>query len=202
MPEDHPHDATPTPIGPGTHSRPGARGRFDAARTPPAALPIDPDLDPDDPGEPSSTHRPSSLLTRPHRVRPLVLVAILAGGALGTLGRYELGLAWPARGGTFPLTTFTINTTGALALGAVLTVVLARQQVSHYLRPFLGTGLLGGWTTYSTFVVDAAGLGRGDHLVLAVAYLLATLAAGVAAVGFGIHAARVVLRRGERGPRW
>ena len=70
-------------------------------------LPVDPDLAPSDPAEPSLVHRPQAhpRRTREHRV----LAAIGVGGFAGALGRYELGLAWPTARGSFPWTTFTIN---------------------------------------------------------------------------------------------
>src|SRR5205807_5473442 len=87
-------------------------------------LPIDPDLAPADPAEPSPTHRPT---VHVHRSRELdVLVAIAAGGCLGALGRYELGLAWPTPPGHVPWATFTINSSGAFLLGLVLTLLLER----------------------------------------------------------------------------
>ncbi len=208
MPDNQPDDTPDTDIPHGIRadglSLPwsdarSADPRHSARASRPGALPVDPDLDPEDPAEPSSTHRPTPHGARPHRAQPLILLVIMAGGALGTLARYELGLAWPTVPGRFPLTTFTINTSGALALGVVLTLVLARQPVNHYLRPFLGTGLLGGWTTYSTLVVDATALAKGDHLGLAAGYLFATLVAGMAAVAAGIWAARIVVSRRGRG---
>ena len=161
-------------------------------------LPIDPDLDPDDPAEPSRSHRPTPPFVHVHRARPSVLAAIAGGGFIGTIGRYELGVAWPTAPGAFPLATFAINTSGALLLGAVLTVLLARREVSHHVRPFIGTGLLGGWTTYSTLAVEAATLAKGGHLAVAALYLLATLSSGVVAVAVGIGAARFALERRRR----
>src|SRR5947207_6810375 len=85
-----------------------------------ARLPIDPDLAPDDPGEPSPTHHPLVHVDRTRHTD--VLAAVGAGGFLGALGRYELGLAWPTPAGHFQSTTFTINISGAFVLGLVLTL--------------------------------------------------------------------------------
>jgi CrcB protein len=131
----------------------------------------------------------------PHRSPPRFLACIVAGGLVGTLGRYELGLAWPARAGGFPTATFVVNTSGAFLLGLVLTMLTERPRTSPYARPFVGTGVLGGWTTYSTLVVEAATLGKGGHLVMAGAYLAATLAAGLAAVVLGISLGPLGFRR-------
>lgn len=146
-------------------------------------LPIDPDLGPEDLAPPVPGHRPSAA----------VLAAVLAGGFLGTLARYGVATAWPAGSDGFPAATFVINTSGAFALGVLLTVILERLPARRYryLRPFAGTGLLGGWTTYSTLVVETATLGKGGDLALAAGYLALTLVCGVSAVTLGIAVGRV-----------
>jgi CrcB protein len=153
-------------------------------------LPIDPDLDPEDPGEPSRAHRAGG---RPHRLHPGVLAAIVAGGFLGTLGRYEVGVAWPTRSGHFPTAIFVINTTGAFLLGLVLTMLLERRPVdrfTHFARPFAATGVLGGWTTYSSLAVGAVTLAKGGDVAVGAGYLSATLVCGVSAVACGIALGR------------
>ncbi len=153
-------------------------------------LPIDPDLAPDDTAAPSTTHRATR--THTHRAQPAVLAVILLGGFFGTLARYEVEKAWPTPAGHFPTATFVINTSGSFLLGFVLTVVLERLGPSRYrhLRPFAATGLLGGWTTYSTLVVEAVTLGKAGDVALAGGYLAATIVSGVTAVALGIALGR------------
>jgi fluoride exporter len=151
-------------------------------------LPIDPDLAPDDPGEPSETHHPT---VHVHRARQLdVVAAVAAGGFLGALGRYELALAWPTGSGRFPWTTFTINVSGAFVLGLVLTVLLERIGPTRYVRPFFCVGVLGAWTTMSTFGVETDLLLRGGHVMTAIVYVLATLLVGNAVSSVGMAIAR------------
>jgi len=120
-----------------------------------------------------------------------VLLAILAGGLLGTVGRYGVGLVWPAAVGGFPSATFVINTSGAFALGLLLSVILGRAGHPRHLRAFVGTGLFGGWTTYSTLAVESTTLVKGGHVAVAAAYLGATLVAGLAAAVAGIALGRL-----------
>jgi CrcB protein len=117
-----------------------------------------------------------------------VLAAIAAGGFLGALARYELGLAWPTAAGHFPWTTFTINVSGGFLLGVLLTSLGARP--SRYLRPFLGVGVLGAWTTMSTFAVEADLLVRGGHLLTSVGYIVATVMVGVTGTAVGVALTR------------
>lgn len=159
-------------------------------------LPIDPDLAPDDVATPSPTHRAGG--PRERRARPAVLAAIGAGGFVGTLSRYELELAWPTAAGHFPAATFTINTSGAFLLGLFVAVAVERRRPTAYLRPFAATGLLGGWTTYSTLAVDADTLCKAGDPLTACAYLAVTVAAGLAAVALGIALGRA--RTATRGP--
>src|SRR5271165_4835796 len=86
-------------------------------------LPHDPDLGPEEEPGPGRAVRPAHL-------HPSILLAVVAGGVAGTLGRYELALAWAAPAGRFPAAIFFINTTGALLLGVLLTV-LVRPPVHH-----------------------------------------------------------------------
>lgn len=151
-------------------------------------LPIDPDLAPDDTGEPSPTHRPGAARTR--RARPAVLAVIVAGGFLGTVARYGVARGLPTPPGGFPAATFVVNATGAFLLGLVLAALLERGRPAPLLRPFAATGVLGGWTTYSSLVVDAAALGHDGHLAGAAGYLAITLVVSVTAAAGGIALGR------------
>jgi CrcB protein len=155
-------------------------------------LPVDPDLAPDDPAEPSLVHHPGAHV---HRAREHdVLAAIAAGGFLGALGRYELGLAWPTGSGHVPWATFTVNVSGAFLLGLVLTLLLERFAPNRYARPFLCVGVLGAWTTMSTFSVETDLLVRDGYAGAAVAYVVATVVVGLAAGWLGLLLARVPWR--------
>ena len=108
------------------------------------------------------------------------LLAVSAGGAIGSLGRWLVALA----AGDTGWGTLAVNITGAFALG--LLVVWLEAGARHPLaRPFLAVGLLGGWTTYSTFALDAHGLaGSGPPTLLG--YLAATLVLGIGAAALGL----------------
>src|SRR4051812_49068698 len=88
-----------------------------------------------------------------------VLAAISVGGVLGALARYGLGAAWPHAPGAVPWSTWAVNVSGCLLIG-VLQTLIARARIGpswtswHLVRPFLGVGFLGGYTTFSASVVD------------------------------------------------
>ena len=123
-----------------------------------------------------------------------VLAVIALGGALGSLARWSLTLLAHPAPGRFPWATFTANISGCLLMGALMVVVLELAPPSRYLRPFLGVGVLGGYTTFSTFMLDLHGLAGGGHPLLALTYLAGSLVAGLAAVLAGAFAARAVAR--------
>jgi fluoride exporter len=135
-------------------------------------VPVDPDVGPRDP------------------VRWDVLVAVALGGALGSLVRWALGELM-AGSGPFPWWTFVENVTGSFALGVLVVLAFDRWPRSRYLRPFLGVGVLGGFTTFSTYALDVRDLVADDRLLLAAGYLLVTLVAGLLAAWLGI----VLVRR-------
>lgn len=113
-----------------------------------------------------------------------------AGGAIGAAARYAVEEAIRTPAASFPLNTFAINTSGCLVLGVLLTLVVERWPPSTYLRPFFATGVVGAYTTWSTFAVQADQLGQHGRLGLAAGYAAASLAAGWAAVVAGVALAR------------
>lgn len=153
------------------------------------------------PTETPAAPRPSVPSDREGRLRHRqwdLLVAVGAGGALGTLGRYELGLAVPTPTGGFPWAIFIVNVTGALVLGFAVTLALAGIVRSRYVRPAVGIGFCGGLTTFSTWMVDTVNLSNAHHAVAATLNLVATLTAGLVALFLGVVAARLITRQGAR----
>ena len=118
------------------------------------------------------------------------LVAVAVGGALGALARFGIGLAVPHQPGTFPLATFAINIVGCMLIGAVIVLLTERTAAHPLARPFLATGILGGFTTFSTFATDADELLRIGHIGSALGYLVGTPIAAVAATSAGIRLTR------------
>jgi CrcB protein len=122
------------------------------------------------------------------------LVAVMMGGAAGALARWTIELGVPSVGG-FPLATLLINVTGAFALG--LGVLLwERLAPTRYLRPLLGIGFLGAYTTFSTMAMEGVRLLDQGRPGLAVGYWLATLLGGQMAGVWGMWLGR--LRRPRR----
>lgn len=118
-----------------------------------------------------------------------VVAVVAVGGALGSLGRWALGLGLDAWG-RFPWATFVENISGGFALGILMVFVRDVWPPSRYVRPFLGVGVLGGYTTFSTYMLDTRSLVVEDRLLLAAVYLFGTLIAGLAAVWVGVALAR------------
>lgn len=148
-----------------------------------ALEPVDSDVDLGDPGQRRE-------LRRRHGA---VLAVIAAGGILGSLLRYQLGLWWPAPPRAFPWATLAINVTGSLLIGALMVVINRRWRAHLLARPFLGAGVLGGYTTFSAFAVDILMLLRADRPILAAGYLIATLTSALLATTIGMHLACRVL---------
>lgn len=119
----------------------------------------------------------------------LPLVAL--GGAIGASLRYLMGLAaLRAFGPGFPSGTLIVNVIGCLAMGILAT--LLADKASPRLAPFLMTGILGGFTTYSAFALDAVALWQRGDTGTAMTYILATTAGSIAAVLVGMALVRAV----------
>lgn len=128
---------------------------------------------------------------RRRRSRARTLVAIAAGGALGAPARQVVEVWLPSPASGFPWATLLINVTGAFLLGLLLILLSERLPSSRYARPFLATGLIGAFTTFSTFAVETDTLVRLEHPATAAAYVGATLAAGLTACWFGVFLGRL-----------
>ena len=124
------------------------------------------------------------------RVDRRELAAIFLGGVIGALARLGMVEALPPRAGAWPWATFAVNIAGAFALGYLTTRLQERLPLSAYRRPFLGTGLCGALTTFSTMqleLFDMLDHGAGG---LAAGYAAASLAAGFLAVAAATNLVR------------
>lgn len=155
----------------------------------PAAEPVDPDVD---------LHVPAQRAeTGPGRTGP-VLAAVACGGALGAVARHALTLALPAHGAAFPWGILLVNVSGSALIGVLMVLVSEGGRSAHpLLRPFLGVGVLGGYTTFSAYAADTARLLEEGAGPGAVGYLFGTLAGALAAVWLTASVTRALLRRGR-----
>jgi fluoride exporter len=112
------------------------------------------------------------------------------GGALGALARWGVATALPHSPGSWPWATLLVNLTGCLLLGALVAALVGRSPEPVWARPFLAVGVLGGYTTYSAFAVEAVALVGAGAPVLAVGYVLVSVLGGVLAVAAGALAVR------------
>ena len=126
------------------------------------------------------------------RPEPLAVVAVAVGGVAGAEARYGVGLALPHHGTGFPWSTVLVNASGCLLIGALMVLLLEITSPHRLARPFLGVGVLGGYTTFSTFAVDADRLIHAHSHGRAATYVAATLAACLFAVYLGTVAARAL----------
>jgi CrcB protein len=118
---------------------------------------------------------------------PARTALVAAGGAAGTYARWRLALAAPVAPQAFPTTTFLVNVAGAALLGYLVGRVPVTGARSEAVRLALGTGVLGGFTTFSTYAVEVAHR-LPHHGGTAVGYALASVAAGVVAAVVGLAA--------------
>jgi fluoride exporter len=158
------------------------RAKARAGTTTGSSEPVDPDVDPHD--------REQRRELRRHELRVVAVIAV--GGALGASARYGVGLALPHPPDGWPWSTLLVNATGCLLIG-VLMVLIVEVWVGHRLiRPFLGVGVLGGYTTFSTYAVQAQQLIVAGRPGLALAYLVVTVVGALVAVQLGVVLTRAL----------
>lgn len=127
-----------------------------------------------------------------------VVAAVAVGGAIGATARYAAALLWPAQTGGFPWATFWVNVSGCAVMGVFMVIVTDAWAAHRLVRPFFGTGVLGGFTTFSTYAVDIQQLADSGHPRTALTYLAATVAGALVAVWLAADATRRLLVRRRR----
>jgi CrcB protein len=121
-----------------------------------------------------------------------VLAAISAGGVLGALARYGIATAWPHPPGGFAWSTLVVNVSGCFLIGVLMVIVTRVTPGRRLLRPLVGVGVLGGYTTFSTSVVDVH---RTAAPWAALAYLGLTLIGAMSAVWAGTELTSRLVKR-------
>jgi CrcB protein len=120
---------------------------------------------------------------------------ICLGGAIGTGARYLVSLGTASLfGATLPYGTFIVNVAGSFLLGAIMQLSLTTDLINPELRLILGTGVLGGFTTYSTFNYETLALIREGSWSVAVLNIAVTLIGCLAAGAAGFALARAMAR--------
>jgi CrcB protein len=126
--------------------------------------------------------------------RPPLLLAVFAGGCVGGLARYGVTQAFPDGDG-LPASTLAVNLAGAFLLAVVLVVAIEVVPSSSYLRPLLGTGFCGAFTTFSAVTVSTSELVRDGSPATGLAYLVASLLGGLATAVLGLLLGRALFAR-------
>ncbi|GAA1410043.1 hypothetical protein AUR04nite_25220 [Glutamicibacter uratoxydans] len=134
------------------------------------------------------THTDPPAVMRPLHLRPGLLALVFLGGTAGTAAREACSLIFPTSTG-FPLTVFIINIAGAFLLGLLLESLLRRgsdQGWRRRIRLLVGTGFMGGFTTYSTLATDSALLLADGMTGTMLGYAVGTILLGALATFLGI----------------
>ncbi len=122
---------------------------------------------------------------------PMLILAAALGGSIGSAARYIVGVsAGRLFGATFPWATLIINVSGSVLMGALVALILTRWDLSQVARIFLTVGVCGGFTTFSTFSLDAYSIIEKGHLSSAVIYMVASGVLSIAALALAMYAVR------------
>lgn len=129
-----------------------------------------------------------------------VLAVIALGGGLGSLARYGMAQLLPTRPGQFPWGTFVTNVLGCFLIGVLMVLITEVRPAHRLVRPFLGVGVLGGFTTFSTYTNEIRALLRPGSVGVAMAYLAGTLLCALLAVILAMWSTRMLTRSTGRRP--
>jgi CrcB protein len=122
-----------------------------------------------------------------------LVLAVAAGGALGSVARYLVGIgSTRAFGFAFPWGTLIVNIAGSFLIGVLIELFALKADLPQEVRVFLTVGICGGFTTFSTFSLDAYVLMQRGEWGPAAAYILASVVLSIAALVGGLHLVRAV----------
>lgn len=122
---------------------------------------------------------------------PQLWLAVGAGGALGAMARHGVGaVSLRLLGPNFPWATLTVNVFGSVAMGLFIAWLVSKEPHSSVMRAFVATGVLGAFTTFSTFALDAVTLYRDKSLTIAGAYVAASVIFSIAGLFAGLAAGK------------
>lgn len=120
-----------------------------------------------------------------------IWLAVGAGGALGAMARHGVSrMAIHFMGPNFPWGTLTVNAVGSFLMGVVIVWLARHEPQAAAMRAFLTVGILGAFTTFSTFALDAVTLAKDRSLTIAGVYVAASVALSIAGLAAGLYAMR------------
>jgi CrcB protein len=128
------------------------------------------------------------------RAQAPVVAVVSLGGGVGATARYAASLWWATPPKGFPWTTLGVNIAGCAVIGVFMVVITELRPAHPLVRPFFGTGVLGGFTTFSTYAVDIRRLIDGGQAGTGLAYLVATPLAALTAVWLAAATTRRALK--------
>ncbi len=108
------------------------------------------------------------------------ILAVGAGGFIGAVLRYLIGMIPVSESTVFPIKTFSINVIGCLAIGLITVLAAKNTHIDQRWILFLKVGLCGGFTTFSTFALETTDLIKGGHTGIAFVYAILSMIAGCA----------------------
>ena len=121
-----------------------------------------------------------------------MVLAVAGGGALGSLLRYFLAGAIQPAGSAFNWGIFVVNISGGLLMGLIVEASALKLNLSPELRAFLTIGILGGYTTFSTFSLDSALLLQKGQYIAAAGYMIGSVTLSVLALFAGLWIVRSI----------
>ena len=123
-----------------------------------------------------------------------MILAVAAGGAIGATGRFLVGrLMFNIMGPGFPWGTFTVNALGSFLIGLLVELLAIRMNLAHEWQGFIVIGILGGFTTFSSFSLEVGLMLERDQFATAAIYIFGTMLVGIVAIFGGIFAGRTLI---------
>lgn len=125
----------------------------------------------------------------------LIYLYVGIGGLVGAVFRYLIGIIFTVEGSTFPLATLIVNLLGSFLLAYITFFISEKFMVSAYIKAMLTTGLLGSFTTFSTFSLETIQLMEHGQVIYAVIYVIISLVGGLVLAYIGFLSQRKIVNR-------